>query len=64
MGDDDFGSRTNPTDVSIDTTNSKDIMAGSHITEHHTVEFQGSVQPELLNMTLYEPQGYDLPQNY
>ena len=39
MGDDDFGDGTNPSDVSIDTTNSKEIMTGSHITEQHT---QGS----------------------
>ena len=27
-------------------------MAGSHITEQHTFKLRGSVQPELLNMTL------------
>ena len=39
-------------------------MAGSHITEQHTFKFLGSVQPELLNMTSYEPQADDSPQNY
>ena len=33
---DDFWDNTNPTDVSIDTTNSKEQMAGSHITKFHT----------------------------
>ena len=39
-------------------------MAGNHITEQHIHEYQGPVQPELLNMTPYEPQAYYLPQNY
>ena len=50
--------------MSIDTANSKEIMAGSHITEHYTLEFRRSVQPELLSMTPYKPQAYDSPQNY
>ena len=33
MSDDDFWGGTNPGAVSIDTTNSKEMMAGSHITE-------------------------------
>ena len=36
MNDDDFWGGTNPGDVSIDTTNSKNMMAGSHITELYT----------------------------
>ena len=64
MDDDDFCGGTNPSDASIDTTNSKQIMTGSHITEQHTFEFRGYVQPELLNMTPYEPQVCDLPRNY
>ena len=64
MGDDDFWGGTNPSDVSIDTANSKEIMAGSHITEQNTFEFRGSVQSELLNMTSYKPHEDDLSQNY
>ena len=59
-----FGVGTNPSDVSFDTGNSKEIMTDSHITERHTLELRGSIQPELLNMTPYEPQAYDSPQNY
>ena len=36
--DDDFWENTNPTDVSIDTVNSEEQMAGSHITKFHTPE--------------------------
>ena len=39
-------------------------MTGSHNTEQHTFEFQGSVQTELLSMTPCEPQACDSPQNY
>ena len=39
-------------------------MAGSHITEQHIAKSQGFVQLELLNMTPYKPQAYDLHQNY
>ena len=38
MGVDNFWGGTNPSDVFIDTTNSKEIMAGSHITEHRTLK--------------------------
>ena len=38
IGDDLWG-RTNPRDVSIDTTNSKLVMAGSHIKEQHKFKF-------------------------
>ena len=55
---------TNPSDVSIDTANSKEVMVGSYITEQHTFKFQRSVQPELPNMTSYKPQADDLPHNY
>ena len=34
--DDTFWENTNPTDVSIDTVNSEEQMAGSHITKFHT----------------------------
>ena len=36
MNNDDFWGGTNPSDVSIDTTNSEEMMTGSHITELHT----------------------------
>ena len=50
--------------MSIDTANSKEIMVGTHITEQHSLEYQESVQLELLNMAPYEPHTCDLPQNY
>ena len=55
---------TNLSDVFIDTTNSKEVMVSSCITEQDTFEFQGSIQPELLNMTPYKPHVCHLPQNY
>ena len=36
--DDTFWENTNPTDVQIDTVNSEEQMAGSHITKFHTPE--------------------------
>ena len=35
MDNDDYWGGTNPGDISIDTANSKEMMAGSHITEQH-----------------------------
>ena len=66
IGDDNFWAWawTNPGDVSIDTANSKEIMTGSHITEQHTLQYQGLVPPELLSMTSNEQQAYDLLKNY
>ena len=55
---------TNLSDVSIDTVNSKEIMAGSNITEQHTHAHQGPIPPEPLNVTPNKPQAYDLHQNY
>ena len=51
-----FGGRAIPSDVSIDTENSKEIMAGSHITEKHTHKYQTPVPPELLNVASNESQ--------
>ena len=48
MDDDEFLDITNPTDVSIDAVNSEEMMAGSHITELHTHNYEKSVTPELL----------------
>ena len=64
IGDDDFFGDTNPSDVTMDIANSKEIMTESQITEQHTLKYQGSIQPELLDMTPYKPQAYDSPQNY
>ena len=62
--DDEFWGGTDPGDVSIDTEISKEIVAGNHIIEQHTQEYQGPVPPELLNVAPNESQTYDLPQNY
>ena len=51
IGDDDFWGWNNPSDVSVNTANSTEIMAGSHITEQCTLKYQEFSQPELLNMT-------------
>ena len=59
-----FWSGTYPSDVSIDTANSEEVMTGSHITEQHTFSFRGSGQPELLNMSSYRQHGDAFPQNY
>ena len=59
---DDFGGGTNPSDVSIDTTNSEEMMAGSHITELHTHEHKEPVPPELLNQVSNVPEVYDTVQ--
>ena len=40
MNDNDFWGGTNPGDVSIDTTNSEEMMEGSHIAESHTHEYK------------------------
>ena len=57
MNDDDFWGEADPSDVSIDTAN-------SHITKQDSFDFRGSIQPELLIITPYEPQACILPQNY
>ena len=49
MNDNDFQGGTNPSDVSIDTTNSEETMMGSHITESHTHDYKELVLPELLS---------------
>ena len=55
MGGDEFQGNTNPSDVSIDTVNSKEMMTGSHITKQHTCKYQGPDQPELLDVASKEP---------
>ena len=46
---------TDPFDVSIDTTNNAEIMAGSHITEEHIFTFCRSDQHVFLNMAAHVP---------
>ena len=55
-----FWGGTNPSDVSIDTTNNEEMMAGSHITYLHTHEYEESVPPELLNKVPNVPEVCDL----
>ena len=64
MNDDDFWGGTNPGEVSIDTTNSKEMMTGSHITDLQTHKYEESFPPELLNKVLNVPQACDLVQKY
>ena len=45
----DFWGNINPTDVYIDTMNSEEKMAGSHITKFHTHENEQTVVTELLS---------------
>ena len=61
MNDDDFWGGTNPSDVSIDTANSRKMMAGSHIKEQHTHKYEEPVPPELLNAVSNEPQTEHTP---
>ena len=60
MNDDDFWGGTNPNDVSIDTTNSEEMMVGSHITELHTHKYEEPVPPELPNKVPNVPEVCDL----
>ena len=53
---------TNPSDLSIDTTNIKQMMAGSHITELHTHKYKEPAPLELLNKVLNVSQVCDLAQ--
>ena len=56
MDNDDFWGYTNPTDVSIYTVNSEEMMARSHITEFHTHKHKEPVTTELLNKVLNVPE--------
>ena len=64
MNADDFWGGINPDDVSIYTTNSKEMMTGSHITEEHTHKYQVPVTPELSNKAANKPQTYNFLHNY
>ena len=55
MDDDDFLGNTNSTDVLIDTANSEEMMAGSHITKFHKHKQVEPVTTELLNKVLNAP---------
>ena len=57
-----YGGNTNPTDVSIDTTNSKGMTAQSHITELHTHEHKELVATDLLNKVSNIPEMCDAVQ--
>ena len=62
INDDDSWGGTKPGDMSSDTTNSKEMMTGSHITELHTHEYEELVPPELLSKVPNVSQVYDLAQ--
>ena len=62
MDGDEFWGNTNPGDVSIDTANSEEMMAGSHITELHTHKHNEPVSPKLLNQVTNVPEVYDMVQ--
>ena len=49
INNDDFWGNTNPTDVSINTATSEEMMMRSHITEFHTSKQEEPVITELLN---------------
>ena len=51
--DDAIWSHINPSDVSIDTANSAELIAGIHITEDSTYAFDRSDMYRLLNTTSY-----------
>ena len=56
LDDDDFWGNTNPTDVSINTANSEEMMTGSHITEFHTSRQEEPDTTDLLNKVLDVPE--------
>ena len=62
--DDAIWGHSDPSNVSIDTTNSAEIMVGSHIMEDHMFIFRRSDQHELLNMAARVPCKDDLSQYY
>ena len=64
MNNDNFWKGNKLSDISIDTANKKEMMTGSHTTEHHTHKYLSPVPPELSNVVSNKPQTYDLPQNY
>ena len=59
MNDDDFWGNTNPTDVFIDTMNSKEIMSRSHITELYTHKHKEIFTTELLKKVSNVPRVSD-----
>ena len=60
MNDNIFWGNINPSDVSINTRNNKEMMAGSHITELHTNKYKEPVPSELPNKVPIVPKVYDL----
>ena len=55
----DFWGGTNRSDISVDTTNSEEMMTGSHIIELHTHKYKEPFPPELLNKVLDVPEVCD-----
>ena len=62
MNNDDFRGGTNPSDMSTDRKNSKEMMAGSHVIELHTHTNEYPVPPELLNKVPNVPEVCDSAQ--
>ena len=58
--DDAIWGRTDPSDMSIDTANSAEIMTCSHIMEEYAFNFCRSDPHELLNMAAHVPHKDDL----
>ena len=56
IDDDNFWGNTNPTGVSINTTNREEMMVGSRITEFHTSKQEEPVTTELLNKASNVPE--------
>ena len=64
INDDDSWGNTNPSDVSINTANSEEMMTGSHVIELHTHKHKEPVPPDLLNEESNVPEGCDGVQKY
>ena len=64
MDGDEFLGNTNLGDMSIYTTNNKEMMTGSHITQQLTCKYQGPNRPELLGAVSKEPKTHDLSHNF
>ena len=64
MNDDDFWGSVNPTDVSSDTTNSKEMIAGSYNIELNTHKHKKTAPTELFNKVSNVPEVCDAVQIY
>ena len=63
MDGDVFLDNTNPKDVSVNTIYSKEMMAGSHITELQTHKHEEPIPPEVSNKVLNKTEVCDAVQN-